>query len=143
MRAVRGMIPNTEPARVVILSWPSRNLHPNERVHWTTKAKSAKAARMEGRVMALQAGWQRLKLPEGRLHLWIDFDPPDRRRRDDDGMLASIKAHIDGIADALGINDSRFVFHPFVQADPVKGGRVRIRITGSPPAPSDQSPTRA
>lgn len=75
-----------------------------------------------------------MKLPEGRLHLWIDFYPPDRRRRDDDGLLASCKAYRDGIADALGIDDRRFVSHPYLRDEVVKGGEVRVRITCSPEA---------
>lgn len=119
-------------ARELVLSWPARELHPNDRPHWATKSKAAKAARAEGGYIALQAGWKALQLPPGRLHLWIDFDPPDRRRRDGDGLLSSVKAHIDGIADELGINDSRFVFHPYVTETIHKGGRVRVRISSGP-----------
>ena len=85
-------------------------------------------------MLAVQAGAKGAKLPEGRLHLWIDFYPPDRRRRDDDGLLASMKAARDGIADALGVDDSRFVSHPWVKDEGRKGGQVVIKITGGPDA---------
>lgn len=114
------------------LPWPSRILHPNARVHWAQRAKAAKAARMEAFVLARAAGWHKHQLPDGRLHLWIDFVPPDRRRRDDDGLLASMKQARDGLADALGIDDSRFVSHPFLHDTVRKGGEVRVRITGVP-----------
>jgi len=116
----------------LMLLWPSRDLRPNARVHYHRKAKAAKAARQEGMVIALAAGWHRITLPEGRLHLWIDFYPPDKRRRDDDGLLASFKPCRDGIADALKIDDNRFVSHPYVKDEVRKGGEVRIRITGGP-----------
>lgn len=117
----------------LVLPWPSRDLHPNARVHWARKAKAAKAARQEADVLALAAGWQRLGLPAtGPLHIWIDGYPADRRRRDADGLLSSMKAALDGIADAIGVDDRRFVPHPWVKDEVKPGGEVRIRITGGP-----------
>lgn len=118
----------------LVLPWPSRILHPNWRGHWATKARATKDARHTADVLALDAGWQRLNLPEGRLHLWLDFYAPDKRRRDDDGLLASCKAYRDGIADAIGIDDRRFVSHPYLHDEVVKGGEVRVRITSEPNA---------
>jgi len=116
----------------LVLPWPSRKLHPNARLHWRAKAAATKAARSDACLLAVAAGWSnlRFRLPEGRLHLWIDFDPPDRRKRDDDGLLAAFKAYRDGIADALGIDDSRFISHPMLTDTKHPGGRVRVRITG-------------
>ena len=45
-------------------------------------------------------------------------------------MLARVKPYRDGIADALGIDDKRFVSHPYVRDTPRKGGQVVFRITG-------------
>lgn len=116
----------------VVLPWPSRDLHPNARVHWSRKARAAKAARYAAGLAALAAGWQAVSLPAGRLHVWIDGYPPDRRARDHDGFLSSLKSALDGIADTIGVDDRRFVPHPFLHDEPVKGGRVRVRITGGP-----------
>lgn len=119
--------------REITLPWPSRDLHPNARVHWARRAKAAKAARSAGYYAAMQSGWGHRTWPSvGRFHLWIDFYPPDRRRRDDDGLLTCIKPSRDGIADAMAINDCRFVSHPFVHDEVRKGGEVVIRITGGP-----------
>ncbi len=114
----------------IVLPWPSKDLSPNSRVHWSKRAKAAKAARSEAHLAALEAGWHRETLPEGRLHLWITFNPPTRRMPDDDNMLSRCKGARDGLADALGIDDKRFVSHPFVSSETVKGGQVVIRITG-------------
>lgn len=111
------------------LPWPDKTLHPNARVHWAKKAKATKAARQQAYLTALEHGWDRARLPDGRLHLWLDFVPPDRRRRDDDGMLAAFKAARDGLADALRVNDSRFVSHPFVNEEPTAGGMVLVTLT--------------
>lgn len=58
----------------------------------------------------------------------VTFIPPDRRHRDDDGMIGSFKHARDGIADALGVNDRRF--RPtYVFAEPEKPGRVEVEVT--------------
>jgi crossover junction endodeoxyribonuclease RusA len=46
---------------------------------------------------------------EGKIPVEITFYPPDKRHRDADNMVASIKAGIDGLADALKVNDKRFL----------------------------------
>jgi crossover junction endodeoxyribonuclease RusA len=114
------------------LPWPDKLLSPNARAHWAKKGKAVKDARLMSCLTAKNAGWHRLVLPDGRLQLWIDLYPPDRRRRDDDNAYSACKAYRDGIADALGIDDSRFVGHPYLKDEVRKGGEVRVRITGGP-----------
>jgi hypothetical protein len=46
--------------------------------------------------------------------------------------VAAFKAARDGIADALGVDDSRFVCHPLVRSDVRKGGEVVVKITQGP-----------
>lgn len=113
----------------VTLPWPARALHPNSRGHWSARAKAAKRAREEGFFAAKAAGWHRIEWPEGRLHLWIDFYPPDKRRRDDDGLLTCFKPYRDGIADAIQVDDCRFVSHPFLRDEVRKGGAMEARLT--------------
>lgn len=116
--------------REIILPWPSAHLSPNSRKHWTVRKKETKAARQLAWGIAKEAGWTGDGLPaEGRLHLWVDFYPPTRIGIDDDNALSRFKAYRDGIADALGINDKRFVSHPYVHDEVRKGGEVRVRIT--------------
>ncbi|MDC9651496.1 RusA family crossover junction endodeoxyribonuclease [Xanthomonas perforans] len=111
------------------LPWPSKDLSPNARVHWSRKAKATKCARQLAVLAAFQAGWKGLQLPEGRLHLWLDFYPPTRQMPDDDNMLGRCKAYRDGLAHVLGIDDQRFISHPLVRAEPRKGGEV---VSSSP-----------
>lgn len=118
--------------RELVLPWPDRLLHPNARVNWRVKSPITKAARTTAHLLALEAGWHRVELPAGKLHVWIDFYPPDHRRRDDDGLLASMKAARDGIADALKVDDNRFVSHPQLMDLVRPGGQVVVRITGGP-----------
>ncbi|WP_312707268.1 hypothetical protein [Stenotrophomonas sp.] len=116
----------------LILPWPHKDLSPNARVHWNDRARASKIGRREAAALALAAGWKSILLPDGRLHLHVTFYPPTRRLPDDDNMLARFKPYRDGIADALGIDDKRFISHPLVSTEVRKGGQVVVRITGGP-----------
>lgn len=113
----------------ITLPWPPKALSPNARVHWSVKSKAAKAYRAACFALCKEA---KLVAPvtDGRLHLWLVFHAPDRRARDDDNMIAAFKSGRDGIADALGIDDKRFVCHPFV-SDEI-GGMVKFSVTAGP-----------
>jgi len=114
----------------ITLPWPSKQLSPNARVHWSEKARVAKKYRAQCYILAKQA---KVELPKAdKLHLFVDFYQPDHRGRDQDNIEAMLKSAYDGIADALGVNDNRFVIHPFVRDEIVKGGKVTITITGHP-----------
>jgi crossover junction endodeoxyribonuclease RusA len=116
-------------SRELVLPWPDRSLHPNSRVHWSKRSKAAKQARADAYVLTKDAWRYLAPLPEGPIHVWINGYPADLRRRDADGLLSSLKPSLDGIADALGVDDRRFVPHPCVMTQVVAGGEVRIRIT--------------
>jgi len=112
----------------ITLSWPPKQLSPNARLHWAQKARVAKKYRADCYMLTKQAS---VELPKtDKLHLFVDFYMPDKRRRDQDNMEASMKSAYDGIAEALGVNDSRFVIHPFLRDEIIKGGMVTITITG-------------
>lgn len=112
--------------------WPDRDLHPNARVHWAVRSKAAASAREQAALM-LKATRQHFTVrlpPDGPLELWLDFFPPNRRKHDDDGLVAAFKPWRDGLADALGIDDARFQLHVRVRRDQVrKGGAVQVAIT--------------
>lgn len=107
------------------LPWPARELHPNARPHFHVKAKAAKAYR-EGAYWLAKAA--HITAPvEGPIVLRIEFSAPDNRRRDLDGMLSAIKSGLDGFADALETDDSRFELH-LRRLPPERPGSVRITI---------------
>ena len=118
-----------EGVDMIVLPWPHRSLSPNARVHWAEKAKHSKQARKDGFYIARAAGYngQTFAGYDGKLHLWINFFAKTRNFPDADNCLSSCKNFCDGIADALELNDKRFVYHPFVKD--VVGGRVEIKIT--------------
>ena len=57
----------------------------------------------------------------------LTFCPPDRRVRDLDGVLSSCKAGCDGIADATGVDDSRWSL-ALAWGPVVRGGAVIVDL---------------
>lgn len=116
------------------LPWPSRELSPNARGHWAKEARFKKGAREFAHWTAKECGLSRMvrAAPDGYYldnppKITITFCPPDKRRRDLDNAIASFKAYQDGIADALGIDDSRWAVS-YRWGEPVKGGRVLVEL---------------
>lgn len=112
---------------MIRLEWPPRELHPNSRPHYHVRAQAAKAYRLQACYAAMAEG-PVLEAKTG-LTASIEFYPPDRRKRDLDGMLASVKAGLDGISDAYSINDYEINPITICRCEPVKGGRVLVRIS--------------
>lgn len=112
---------------MILLSWPPRELAPNGRYHFHAKASAAKLYRNSAMFTALGEGPQ--IGPERPLSVSVEFCPPDARKRDLDNMLASIKAGLDGISDAYGLNDYDLNPITIKRCDPVKGGRVIVRFS--------------
>jgi crossover junction endodeoxyribonuclease RusA len=117
------------------LAWPDKRLSPNARTHWRAKVGPKQAAK-------ISAGWathaakgfyalrDALKGTTGPIPVSITFHPPDARRRDLDNCIGSLKAAQDAVAQALGVDDARFV-PTYRMAPPEKPGRVEISIQGT------------
>ena len=113
---------------IIRLPWPPADLSPNSRAHHMARARAVKKYRTDAGLMALAKGCRDLGCE--RLTVEITFYPPDNRRRDTDNMLASIKAGLDGIADATGVDDSQW-HYGLARGEPVKGGCVLIHVIPS------------
>ena len=108
----------------LVLPWPVKGLSPNARSHW---AKTARDKRRYREACAWSAKSQGAsKLDAQRLHVALQFVPPDRRARDLDNMLAAMKSGLDGLADVLGVDDSRWTI-TICTADEI-GGMVRVIV---------------
>lgn len=108
----------------VTLPWPPASLSPNARLHWASAARAKRAYRE-------QCYW-RAKVAFTRIDaesvaVKIEFHPPDRRRRDLDNCIASMKSGLDGIADAIGVDDSRWALTA-VMGEPTKPGCVLVEV---------------
>ncbi len=110
---------------MIELPWPPKELNPNSRCHWRKSAPIRAKYRADCYLLTKASG---VKVPDGRVALSIEFVPPDRRHRDDDNCLSSFKAGRDGVADALGIDDKRFVTTLSLGLEPVKGGKVLVTV---------------
>lgn len=112
----------------ITLPWPPRCLHPNDRSHWRIVRAAAKTARGDAFLLTRAAmGRGRPLFTEGRANLRLTFCPPNKRKHDLDGCLSANKAALDGIADALGLDDSKFAL--MLERGPVvKGGAVHVEI---------------
>ena len=108
------------------LPWPPKELSPNARIHWAALARAKKAYRHACAVSARSQGLGRVDAQK--LHLSLTFFAPTRRAYDLDNALARMKAGLDGLADVLAVDDSRWALH-IERGDPVKGGRVVVEVS--------------
>lgn len=112
--------------------WPDSRLMPNakRRLHWGAYAPVAKQERELARILACAAipHDKRAEIAlEGEIRLKLTFSPPDRRKRDDDGMIGAFKHQRDGIADAFRVDDNVFrCTYEFVE--PAKPGSVVVEV---------------
>lgn len=99
-------------AVIVVPLTPSPTLSPNARVHWAKRSKAVGIARTAAAEATRQAvsvnGRERIAACEHiGYRIQIAWERGRSGMRDEDNALASCKAIIDGIADALGIDDRR------------------------------------
>ena len=115
------------------LPWPSKELSPNARHHWSTAARAKKAYRTRCRQVGEGVGLSAAKNASGAVLIGLTFFPPDKRARDLDNMLASMKAGLDGLADAMGVDDSRWQLSLAKSDTPTKGGLVLVEVQVTAP----------
>jgi crossover junction endodeoxyribonuclease RusA len=107
---------------MIVLPWPPSSLSGHNNGAWHSKA----------RIVATHRAWAfhatRAAKPaipgEGDIRITFRFVPPDNRG-DRTNYPNRIKPYIDGIAEALGINDKRFL-PSYTFAEPEKPGRVEV-----------------
>lgn len=94
---------------LISLPWPLKGLSPNARGHWTKRATATKVYRQACYVLTWQAiRGNAAKFKNAPIAVSITFSPPDNRPRDLDNLIASIKAGLDGVAAAIGVDDAHF-----------------------------------
>jgi crossover junction endodeoxyribonuclease RusA len=110
---------------VIVLPFPHKALWPNGRSHWAVKAREAKKLRQEAAWATKAAS---LRIGDSPIPLHITVHPkrtgpaPDR-----DNIIAAAKHALDGIADALGINDRHFAA-PTVTISNQRTGQFIIEV---------------
>lgn len=95
----------------VELPWPNPKLAPNRSNgnHWGGVSAIKAKAKNDAFLLTRQAmsGLDHYA-PLQHLSLRLTLNAPDKRRRDVDGVLSSLKSALDGVALALGVDDHYF-----------------------------------
>lgn len=116
---------------VVDLPWPPPELSPNARKHWLAMAKAKKRYRTNCWIVTLQQRDSKPLEGKGPWKLTLEFHPPPRsgaQRGDDDNLVARMKAGLDGMCDALQIDDTQLRLQAPVRGAWSKEGSVRATI---------------
>lgn len=113
---------------VITLPFPDPRLNPNRSkgLHWGATTAIRKKARLDAYHLT-RAATPALK-HEGNIELIVTFIQPDKRSRDRDNLLSAAKPQLDGVADALGVNDSQFDPVTIKREYGAKPGATRIEI---------------
>lgn len=112
---------------MIVLSWPHKSLWPNGRAHWATKAREAKKLRQEAAWATKAAS---VRVGDSPVPIHITVCPKAKGPAPDaDNAVAAAKHALDGIADALGINDRHFAA-PTVTISDERTGQFIIAVGG-------------
>jgi crossover junction endodeoxyribonuclease RusA len=118
------------PSAEIFLPWPDKRLSPNARGHWSSLARAKKVAKQSAYYSALEAGIGKIEADS--LSVRYSFFPPSRRRYDLDNLVASMKAAADGIAMAIGVDDSKWTLIIDPRGPVEKNGMVKVELEWAP-----------
>lgn len=117
----------------VELPFPAGELMQNRTAgrHWTVSHDAKVAQRQEAYLLTRQvivaSGFE--AQDGARYRVEMDFHAPDNRRRDTSNLHAAMKAALDGIAEAMGVDDSRFTQHEQRAGHMHYTGSVVVRVS--------------
>ncbi len=116
---------------VVIVPWPHIYLSPNSRINWQAKSQISKRHRFNAKFLTLATvGCGNLAHPiDDYIEVQMIAHPRDKRKRDEDNIIASMKSSLDGIADALGVNDASFHFKELEFAETKRPPDIEVWLT--------------
>jgi crossover junction endodeoxyribonuclease RusA len=117
---------------MVELPFPPASLNPNRKNgrHWGTTHGVKTDYRTQCWALTLSAmqADRSFVPPAGDIPLRVTFVQPDKRQRDRDNLLASIKSGLDGLAAALKVDDSRFEPVTICRQFGTKPGAVLVEV---------------
>lgn len=109
---------------MIVLPFPPSSLSGHAKGHWRAKSGPTSKHRAWAKLATLAAA---PTVPaDGDIRIHIRFVPPDRRG-DRTNYPNRMKPYFDGIAEALAVNDSRFL-PSFEFCAPEKPGRVEVTL---------------
>ena len=115
----------------ITLALPPKELSPNARVHWAKKSRAVRAYRALAMAVARGyfAGNDPPRLTQAKCQ--ATFFHKDRRRRDPDNLLSSLKQVWDGFVDAKIFKDDDQLTHlPIIKRIDKDNPRLEIEIEG-------------
>lgn len=117
--------------RCVVVPWPHRYLSPNSRVNWKAKCQISRRARKVGSLLAKEIFGCGFKASpqDKRICVKLITHAYDRRQRDEDNIIASLKPWLDGIADGINVNDAAFHFLPLEVGSTKRPPDIEIWLT--------------
>jgi hypothetical protein len=117
------------------LAWPSPKLSQNARVHWAEKGRFTKASKdtaywITKAALGAKFGPTFKFIHDGKSDIILKqiAHPPANYNYDRDGIDARLKAHRDGIAMALGVDDKFFRPTGIEWGAVVPNGKVVIEV---------------
>lgn len=111
----------------IFLPWPDKRLSPNSRHHWAQVARAKKAAKRTAHYTVLEAGIGKIETTA--VNVKLSFYPPSKRHYDADNLIASHKAALDGIAEAIGVDDSKFIISATPHGPVEQNGMVKVSLS--------------
>lgn len=121
------MLPGQVEVARLSIPWPPKPLWLNRPGHWTKESAARRQQRALLYGLGLEAGLHKLR--DASATLAFTFHPPDARRRDIHNMPPTMKGAIDGVADAMGVDDECFnVVWPRAWAEKVRSGLVTLTV---------------
>lgn len=109
---------------LILLPFPPASLSGHAKGHWRSKSGPTATYREWARLATLAAS---PCIPDsGDIRIHVRFIPPDRRG-DRTNFPNRLKPYFDGVADALRVNDARFL-PSYEFCAPEKPGRVEILL---------------
>jgi crossover junction endodeoxyribonuclease RusA len=118
----------------VDLPWPPRDLSPNRsrNVHWSKKSKTVRDYKAAC-ISCCQEAKLHLKKHELvanglKIRVTYEIYPPDKRRRDLDNIIGSLKAAQDAISSVVGVDDNHFAVTYVLKEGTVDGGLIDVRL---------------
>lgn len=114
---------------LIELPWPEACLAQNSRGHWASSASRKKKARVVAKRITT-AALKKAKMPvcNAVMLTMVFHQPTVKRARDMQNVFGAMKYAVDGIADALGIDDSNFQWGAPSWGTPVDDGKVMVLI---------------
>lgn len=115
----------------IILPFPAAKLNPNRRSghSWQVTAAEKVEAWQAGKIATLKALGGKRPAIAAPVKFSITFFCPNRRRRDLDNLLASLKPSLDGICNAVDIDDSAIEEMQLIKRYDANNQRVEVEIT--------------